>query len=218
MKVRILAFLLHHANRNPIYRDDFYAIKKKILDYYGTPEGADMQILPGKKCYTCDGTGIYTGYYWQSGEAWHDTCNRCWRGWYISPKYVVLHRIRLGRYVFHQPGERYDTPADIPVQYRVPKEQQIQGYKEFTPSIWTHEAHLWLFWFFDRPRFWYMWRWRASWPHQAGLLVRLRELKCYWQRELERRREHLDFGQLPQPDTRYEVHSWHAAGDDDIPF
>ncbi|UHG93289.1 hypothetical protein [Spirosoma oryzicola] len=213
MKTLILSWLLHHANKQPEYKDPFYAIKKRILDYYGKPAGNDIQIIPGKKCWTCDGTGIYTGYYWQSGEKWYDTCNRCWRGWYISPKFTVLNRVKFGPYVFHQPFMTYDHPESIPVQYRVDKENQIQGYKDFVSSAWTTEAHFWLFWLFDKASFRRLWRTRRFSNSQMGLIITAHRLKRYCINEYQRRREHLDFGQLPEVPKPKPVYV-----DDDLPF
>lgn len=214
MKTRILAFLLHHANREPgIWRDEFYEIKRKILAYYGTPDGEDLQSLPGKKCYACGGTGVYVGYNY-SGYQFRDSCNRCYAGWYETPKYVVLHRITFCGYLFHQPGKSFDVNGYFPYEYKHLKGVATLGYKEFKSSPYTYEAHLWLYWFFNRRIFWKLWSFRALPSSQAGLLIEIHRLRNYWINELERRREHLDTGQLPEePKPVYEL-----VDDDDLPF
>jgi hypothetical protein len=105
MKTTVLSWLLHHANRE--YKSEhFYHVKNMLLKKYGSHAGYDLQHIEGKKCYTCGGSGIYTGYYW-SGEQWHDSCNRCYGGWYKLPQYNILERVKFGNFIFHQPYKRF---------------------------------------------------------------------------------------------------------------
>src|SRR6185369_13280700 len=108
----ILSTLLHYANLSASSAR-FYALKNKLLDRYGKTIGYDVQYLDGKKCYTCGGTGVYTGYYWESGEAWHDTCNRCWRGWFKPPVWNVLLKRKFGKYTFHTPIKRCHSKKEL---------------------------------------------------------------------------------------------------------
>jgi hypothetical protein len=104
----ILPFLLHHANRSihriAVGKEEFYAIKKMLLQK-GKHVNYDVQHFEGKKCWTCGGSGIYTGYYFSGGK-WSDSCNRCFGGWYKYPMWVCLDRIKFGPYYFHQPLKR----------------------------------------------------------------------------------------------------------------
>ena len=114
-----LGRLLHLANASPPFefRKEFYALKEEILERYGTRDGHDVQHIPGKECYTCDGTGIFERY---NGDT--DYCYRCGgSGWYKSPVWVVLERFRLGRFSFHIPRKRSYTKPD-------PDTTRIHGY------------------------------------------------------------------------------------------
>jgi hypothetical protein len=103
----LLSTILHHANRST-KSDRFYAIKNRILDRFGRIVGYDIQHIPGKKCFTCGGRGIYVGYYWESGDEWQDTCNRCWgNGWYKDPQWNILELKSFGKFRFHKPIERF---------------------------------------------------------------------------------------------------------------
>lgn len=107
----MLARLLHIANSAPLDRERFYAMKTRILQRFATQDGVDLQELPGKPCWSCDGSGTF--YHLYSGDA--DTCWKCdGSGWFQSPRYVTLQRWRLGRFVFHQPIDRgYRKPIGI---------------------------------------------------------------------------------------------------------
>lgn len=117
----MLSLLLHIANSSPIDKELFYAMKTRILQRFARDDGLDLQVLPGKHCWGCDGSGLY--YHTYSGDA--DECYRCGgSGWYRWPTYVTLRRWRLGPRVFHQPIDRcYGT---MPIGL-VPK-VQIEGY------------------------------------------------------------------------------------------
>lgn len=95
----MLAYLLHVANSDPWFRDRFYAMKARILRRYATPDGHDLQEIPGKECWSCYGSGAYVHY---SGD--EDTCRKCdGIGWYRQPRWTKLQRWKLGRYSFHEP-------------------------------------------------------------------------------------------------------------------
>ncbi len=140
--ISILAWLLHHANRNG--RDDhFYKIKNKLLAKYGNITGFDVQFIEGKKCYTCGGTGIYE-YYNDDGEVRGcDYCWHCYEGWYKRPTWNILYRIQFGKYTFHQPLKRvYKKPELI--------NNVIDGYISHSPSKYTNFALTVLFIIFER--------------------------------------------------------------------
>ena len=54
--------LLHIANSYPeaVDKKRFYAMKDRILRRYGRRDGFDIQHVAGKKCWSCDGTGVAT--------------------------------------------------------------------------------------------------------------------------------------------------------------
>ena len=120
--------LLHVANSYPdaVDKAAFYRMKSIILKRLGTRDGFDIQHIKGKKCFTCGGSGIYTGYHFNSGDEWNEPCWRCWGGWYKRPVWVVLDRYRLGGFVFHQPACRlYGVPPSVTSQVSL-----INGYIE----------------------------------------------------------------------------------------
>lgn len=139
LKIHILSWLLHHANRTTKSKE-FYMIKNRLLARYGTVTGFDVQFLAGKKCFACGGSGIYHGYYWESGDEWSDTCNRCWGGWYKPRCWNILEKRRFGRYTFHQPKERvYERP------YIADSVKQIDGYIDHRSTKWGEFAVIMLF-------------------------------------------------------------------------
>lgn len=146
-----LATLLHKANSSPPweFKKDFYELKQRILQRFGTPDGHDVQHIPGKECYGCDGTGIFK-------YSEYDTCERCYgSGWYKQPVWVVLRRYRFGRYVFHSPESRSYTRPD-------PDITRIHGYVEHAryPGRQHDLAFAWLCLLFGR---WGLfWRWLGS--------------------------------------------------------
>lgn len=109
MKKKILGWLLHHGNTG--YKSQyFYNIKNIILSKYGTHFGDDIQYLPGKECYSCDGTGIYNGHYGSN------MCYKCaGTGLYRDARLVHLKRIYISDYIFHQPVSSKITSEKPPI-------------------------------------------------------------------------------------------------------
>lgn len=158
---KLLGVLVHHANRE--YRSrEWYAVKNRILRRWGVPDGYDVQYFEGKKCYTCGGTGVYKGFYERD---YYDDCRNCYGGWYKLPTWVILERVRLGAYVFHQPLKAVHSAkvVDVPVTGR------IDGYVEHTRSGWGAEAAFVLYQVYDCRGYWQRWRktvgrgWRCAW-------------------------------------------------------
>lgn len=188
----LFAFLLHHANRD--YKSEkFYAIKNMMLKKYGEYVGDDVQFIEGKKCYTCGGTGVYTGYYWSSGEAWHDSCNRCCGGWYKLPQWNILHRIKFGPYIFHQPFKRVYTEPDTIII------NKIDGYVSHTSTRYSRISRHILFLIYESGYLnryyrelnswycsWWMprnWLHNAIYIHKYGLPdTTFRQIKKWWNR------------------------------------
>lgn len=182
----ILAYLLHHANRSisriVVGRDEFYAIKKMLLKQYGEHIVYEIQHFEGKKCYTCGGSGVYTGYYF-SGHKWQDSCNRCIGGWFKLPAWVCLEKLKMGMYRFHQPIKREECVKNPfskeEIGWEVSKEKIIQGYIEHDHTEMGWYALMILFYLYDRSTYirWraeiidqIKWRWTWKW----------RGLKCFF--------------------------------------
>lgn len=111
MKQKILANLLHYANAQPpfCYRDDFYAVKEKLLHRFGRFAGHDLQEIrkecwgpfdpngdwgerigcQGARCCHCGGTGIF------------------------DIRWVRLERWEWCGYVFHRPAGDTRVPPDL---------------------------------------------------------------------------------------------------------
>jgi hypothetical protein len=165
MKVKILSWLLHHANRSSKL-PQFYAIKEQLLAKYGKHIGYDVQHIEGKKCFSCDGTGVYTGYYWQSGEEWHDACYHCYGGWYKRPQWILLKRFKFGKFTFHKPEKREYNLRNPFMAYTV--EPSVEGYIDHSYTKHGGLALRILFFMFN-PRFYcrYVWdearAWRCAW-------------------------------------------------------
>lgn len=175
MITKTISWALYLANSSPPggreLRQRFYAMKQRICERYGTPDGYDIQHFDGKKCFGCDGTGIHE--YWDSGD--QDYCWKCGgSGWFKRERWVTLKRWRVGNRVFHQPdGVSYEKPT--PVLRNITFEGFIQhGYHGF----WSEEAILWLSLVFDRTLF----RMLAGegstyckWPRWFGPMVHLKQ-------------------------------------------
>lgn len=104
----IISELLFRANSENHFTDHFYKIKNALLIKYGTHIGYDVQFIEGKKCHTCNGTGIFIGFY---GRQYDDLCYRCSNGWYKRPTWNILEVRQVGKYKFHTPFSKvYKQP------------------------------------------------------------------------------------------------------------
>jgi hypothetical protein len=121
MKNLFLPTLLHHANRfaADIYagKYDFYKIKTSILKAHAIHIGFDIQHIPGKKCWTCAGTGEYRKYSSYPPFKLYDI-DSCWHcagtGWYKLHKFVILEVFKFGRFTFHNPFVSKETRGTCP--------------------------------------------------------------------------------------------------------
>lgn len=185
--------LLHIANSYPsaIDKERFYAMKSRILQRWGTPDGRDIQHIEGKQCWTCYGSGIYVGIYWISGDEWQDTCNRCFgSGWFKSPVWVVLERYRIGNFVFHQPTDRlYKAPESLEPT------NQIEGYIEHRDYGWRKPiwAAIVLGLIFD---------WKLAWLGLKGEANSTRIVQRWhrWKRDRKRRQIERDMASRSSSD------------------
>lgn len=149
--------LLHIANSCPPAdkknRERFYAMKQRILRWFGTEDGYDLQHIPGKMCWSCEGTG---GLYEPHG------CYKCdGDGWFKAPVWVLLKRWKFGRYSFHEPIQRLYQKPDTNSHAR----PIISGYIEHVSYPWKdiHRARFILSLLFD---------WRLLWSETDNWWIR----------------------------------------------
>lgn len=159
----MLAFILHHANR---YSKDkeFYAIKDRILKKYGVSDGYDIQHIPGKRCWSCGGTGRH--YYYSNTypyKAYDSTdCYHCNWGWYKLPQWICLERKRFGKFTFHRPLKRefyVKNPWTAEgMGFEVSNRPVIESYIEHEYHWFSRWACLILFLFYDRKFALHFWK------------------------------------------------------------
>lgn len=102
---KVLGKWLHISNSNPIHKFAFYEMKEKILDKYGIKLGIEYQEFT-RDCFTCNGSGLYTGYSYPDGFEYHVPCNKCDGSGIYDFYYVELFKYKLGNYYFHIPGQK----------------------------------------------------------------------------------------------------------------
>jgi len=153
----MIARLLHIANSQPpaskAKRERFYAMKKRILRWFGTEDGHDLQFIEGKKCWSCEGTG---GLYEPHG------CYKCGGdGWWKSPVWILLKRWKFGGYTFHEPMQRFYRKPDTHSHAK----PIIEGYIEHASYPWekVQRARFILALMFD---------WRLLWSETDSWLIR----------------------------------------------
>lgn len=172
LKIKILGWLLHHGNRG--WKNEyFYKIKNMLISKYGVPDGADVQSFEGKKCFACYGSGI-----WQSQYSnYSDFCNNCYSGWYKRPCRVELLRFKIGKYTFHQIGEKWYYKKNVVMP------GDIEGFMDKVTSKHCDFARTILFliyekdfikrWWKDAGIGWRMQWWRPSnWAYNIAYLAK----------------------------------------------
>lgn len=152
----ILSTLLHHANRET-KADEFYKIKDRILTRYGTVVGYDVQFIEGKKCHSCNGTGQFKklnqyGFVYDIDSCWH-----CIRGWYKRPTWVLLQRIRFGKYIFHKPIEKKYGKANPFINECGVNKNAIDGYIDHSRTEYGKDALVILYLIYDWKGYWKRW-------------------------------------------------------------
>lgn len=125
LKIQILSWLLHHANRSITQQEKaiFYDIKNQLLKQYGICRSYEVQFIQGKRCRACHGTGRHQTYYKSSDECW--LCNGT--GWYAHPRWNYLAIYEFGNYTFHKPTNTVYQKPSISLNI-------IDGYIEHTKS------------------------------------------------------------------------------------
>ncbi len=156
----ILPFLLHHANRSK--DQHFYKIKDFILKHNAKEAGYDIQHIPGKTCYSCNGSGIH---HFISGDM--EPCWNCIGGWFKLPQWICLQRYEYGQYIFHTPLKR-EFKKDNPwvaeeMGWEVSTRPVMEGYVEHDKSEYTDICLAILFLRYDTKRYmkreWQLMRW-----------------------------------------------------------
>jgi hypothetical protein len=140
MKKRFISFILHHANRCTKY-PEFYEIKDNILSKYAVTIGYEVQHIEGKKCYSCNGTGVHYKYSYTCRAYDVDGCWHCFGGWYKRPQWILLAVKRFGRFVFHKPIQReYKAKNPFEKQEGWKVDKLITGYIDHTPGKYSFLA------------------------------------------------------------------------------
>ena len=121
----------------------FYKIKNKILLKYSTFISYDTQFIEGKKCFSCNGTGLHEHYDYDDDESYFEACYNCHSGWYKLPTWNILKKVKFGKYIFYQPYQRMYKKPDI-------SSILINGYIKHEKSKYSKFALIILFLFFDK--------------------------------------------------------------------
>ncbi len=122
---RLIGYLMFLANGEGL-REQWYPLKQKLCDRYGVNNGYDIQYIEGKRCFSCEGTGVYAKFTHYTGIK-RELCYRCDNGWYKKPCYVLLERIKVGNYAFHKPIKSYSSIKNV-VLMDIPLTVTINGY------------------------------------------------------------------------------------------
>ena len=165
MKARIIGLLLHVANSSPplLGREQFYAIKVRLLERYGRFVRNERQHIR-KECWDCE-SGCYK-------------CNRYGVGGGVWDEFWVrLELWELGGYRFHTPRERTRVrPADWYDGSAIEGYIEHRRFKYYLPF----ECALWLFLIYDRPTFWGVFGYSAQCSWKLTPLVWANTLYFYW--------------------------------------
>lgn len=213
-QILFLSWLLHRANRET-KSSYFYTIKNKILKKYAKHLGYDVQFIEGKKCHSCNGTGIFHGYHW-SGDEYFDNCYRCHRGWYKRPVWNILEKVQFGKYIFHQPYQRAYEKPDISTPI-------IEGYIEHNRAKFGGISLHILYLMYEKGYIGRYWRssgigWYVYWHYPQNWIPNLIHIIkkgknsipfCSLKRKIEKMFE------KPQPKVEYTPSN---IDDDDLPF
>lgn len=142
--------MLFHANRYYFGgvkdKNIFYSIKNELLERFGKIVGQDLQFIEGKKCYSCDGTGLFRKHTWRG--SWWEHCWNCTNGMYKPPFWSLLDVVKFGSYYFHQPNRRiYNATELIPIQHIPTK---LHGYINHDYTYWSETCAYLLVWYYRR--------------------------------------------------------------------
>lgn len=213
LKIKILSWLLHHANRK-FKTQEFYAIKSQILNKHAVLQGYEVQFIEGKKCYSCGGKGYHMKLD-NYNLPFADPCWFCFDGWYKRPFWSILKKVKFGSYTFHQPVERvYEKPDII-------SNKTIEGYIEHEQSKHSKFALVVLYMLYNQAAFkayWQNWYkhigrgWRLKWYHPRSYINNIAHLVRY-------KRKAIPFKRSEK--YKYSLPSWRnkiTQTEDDLPF
>lgn len=136
LKQKLLAKLLHLANSNPPHpSDDFYHLKKKLLQKYGTCQGGLIQQI-NKECY-----GYYNPNWGDYGGCIGTDCLKCDGSGVFETRYYRLIKWDWCGYSFLIPD---DWKFVAPEEKLYP---DIVGHVEHKVTNYrlAREAHFWLY-------------------------------------------------------------------------
>ena len=123
-------------------------VKKPILSTHGVSDGYDLQIIK-KKCWSCDGTGVYKKYHYEYGERFllkKEECWHCVNGIYET-KYIWLKRSIINGNVYH-------TPVILPFMSAKPEpKNRINGLIEHKPVKHARASFFMLLFIYNRSVF-----------------------------------------------------------------
>lgn len=95
-------------------REDFYALKRRILERYGERDGTDWQEIT-RPCWGCEDCRDYEDDWYYCGRR-DGFC--CGGSKVYSRTYIPLARWKLGAMVFHLPGLRQSEKPGMPIVFR----------------------------------------------------------------------------------------------------
>ena len=90
---RHLQMMLVCNSQRFLFQQAFYALKHKILEKHGHPDGMDLQIIK-KTCHSCNGTGTFD----EPGD-----CYKCGGSGVYTTNHYILKRYKINEHVFHVP-------------------------------------------------------------------------------------------------------------------
>ncbi len=152
-KKRILAWLLHNANADPlfIYKREFYKIKDTILQKHGIrTELYDLQHIQ-KECWTCKGADS------SSHPLEWGACMNCGGTRLYFDFWVILDIWILGKYEFHKPVLKLHrvSISELRLKYQISSQRKvIDDYITHRPKVWCSDCGLILFLLYAPKLFW----------------------------------------------------------------
>jgi hypothetical protein len=94
---------------NCSHKQSFYStIKPHVLKTFGKFAGYDLQIIE-KKCWSCNGTGVFKHYHYEFSQRYLISQEPCWRckGGIYETKKISLRRYILNGKLYHIPCENF---------------------------------------------------------------------------------------------------------------
>lgn len=130
----MLATLLHYANADApfLHRTEFYALKTRLLERYGTKTAIETQEIR-KKCW-----GWRDEYGGDKGCR-GDDCTKCGGTGVYSLRWVKLERWQWCGYVFHRPiGYQFNPPDPTTVKIFGRIEHADYGRASQEAALWLY--------------------------------------------------------------------------------